>query len=89
MSPDSVIQIDVSTFLILVFAAINLLVLGPLAWIVKNAIEEQRQMKRAHNEFTVYAHKEFVRKTDHESALREIKTMLSKIFDKLDGKADK
>lgn len=86
---DALIQINVSTFLILIFAIVNVLVLGPLAWIVKSAIDEQKNIKQSHSDFKEYAHKEFVRKSDYETALHEIKTLLDRIFDKLDGKADK
>lgn len=58
-------------------------------WILKviwDAVTELRQdMKDLNKE----VHEDFVRKEDYRVDIAEIKQMLARIFDKLDGKVDK
>lgn len=89
VSPDTIIQFDIGTFLAIIGASISVLIIGPLAWIVRGLIGDVKELKRTSGEFEKEVNREFVRKTDHVLEMREIKDLLRQIFDKLDGKADK
>lgn len=89
MSPDTVIQMDIGTVFALLGGLISVLLFGPVVWILKSALSDLKSLRQDASNFREYAHKEFVRKTDYEKALQEIKELLNRIFDKLDGKADK
>lgn len=89
MGPETIIQFNVGTFFTLVGMAVSVLIIGPLAWIVRGLIGDVKELKRASGDFEKEVNKEFVRKTDYVMEMREIKNLLRQIFDKLDGKADK
>ena len=59
------------------------------AWVLNtlwNGIKHlESEMKELNREFN----QEFVRREDFKEAIRDLKDMLSKIFDRLDSKADK
>lgn len=58
-------------------------------WMLKVIWDALRDLK---NEITVLnkeMHQDFVRRDDFTEAVRRIETMCERIFDKLDGKADK
>jgi len=83
------VTVDSRLIVSLLMFVITLLVIGPLTWILKTAIRDLRQLQ---NDFT--DHKEalpdrYVRRTEYESDVKDIKSMLTKLFDKIDGKADK
>ncbi len=61
--------------------AINILVIGPLAWIVKGAMEEQKKIRGDHEELREHVNTHFQRKSDHINELAEIKALIAKIFD--------
>lgn len=89
MTADTLIQVDISTFIMVLFGTVNVVIIGPLAWIVRSAISEQKEMKKEHDSFREYAHREFVRKVDYVHDMTEIKALLNRIFDKLDDKEDR
>ena len=89
ITPETTVQIDISTIFAIFGAIIAVLALGPIAFLLKGALVEQKEMKEAHSNFKDEVNREFVRKSDHINALNEIKGMLNKIFDRLDDKADK
>lgn len=89
MGEETYIQVDIGTFLTFVWGAISILILGPVAWIVKGLLEAQKKIKEDHSAFRDEVHREFVRKSDYIDQLSEIKDLIRRIYDKLDGKADK
>jgi len=82
---DTVIALDISTAVMLIFGVINLTILGPVAWILKGVIADIKKLDQQHHEFKDHVHLEYARLSE----IREIKDLLNRIFDKLDGKADK
>lgn len=76
----------------LVVGGANLL----LGWLLKVIWDSVTDLKREDkalaekvNNIEVLVAGDYVRKHDFEEAFKEVKLMLGKIFDKLDGKADK
>lgn len=89
MTAETVVSFDLSTLVILVFAVINLLVLGPISWILGNAIRDMRELGDELEELKDEVHVHYLRKEEYRENIKEIKEMLAKIFDKLEAKADK
>ena len=58
---------------------------GLLGWIVRILWEEQQQLRQDMQKLPEI----YVRRDDWKDQIKEVKDMLAKIFDKLDGKADK
>lgn len=58
-------------------------------WILKTIWDAIKDLKRDVKELNREVNQDFVRKDDFREAVKDIKDMLAKIFDKLDGKADK
>lgn len=89
MGEGAVITIDLSTAVVIVFAAINLIVLGPVAWIVNGLIRDHKELVADLAQFKSSVGKEFVRETQYRRDIQDLKDMLGRLFEKLDGKADK
>jgi len=58
-------------------------------WILKTIWEAIKDLKKDVKELNREVNQDFVRKDDFREAVKDIKDMLSKIFDKLDAKVDK
>lgn len=58
-------------------------------WMLKVIWDAIRDLKRDVKELNADMHQDFVRKDDFTEAVRRIEYMCERIFDKLDGKADK
>lgn len=71
------------------FNAVLTLGSAVIGWILKAVWESIKDLKNEIKELTVEVHQDFVRRDDFKDSMKEIKDMLSKIFDKLDEKADK
>lgn len=83
------ISINAQTVLSFLGLVITLLLIGPLGWIVKGALKDLRQLEsdfRGHKEGLP---EKYVPRREYENDVSEIKSMLHKIFDKLDEKQDK
>lgn len=85
----ALITIDVGTFLILLLAIVNILVVGPTAWILKMAVSDLRKLEKSHDDLEKALPLMYVHKDDYHRDIQDIKEMLGRIFEKLDGKADK
>lgn len=86
---ETVIAVEVSTLLAFIFGGINLLVLGPVAWILKGAIVDLRRLEDKHLELKSTVQTQYIHKDHYGRDIREIKDVLNEINRKLDGKADK
>ena len=89
MGAETVITFDLSTFIVLVFAVINLVVLGPVSWILGNAIKDLRGLQRDFELFQKEVHLNYVRRNEYNKDMSEIKVLLKEIFDKMNTKVDK
>jgi hypothetical protein len=58
-------------------------------WILKTIWDAIKEIKRDVKDLNREVNQDFVRKDDFRDAVKRIEDMLGKIFDKLDGKADK
>ena len=65
-------------------------------WVLKVIWDGQAKIQESHadmreklHEFQTQMHSDFVRREDFKDFAQEMKDMLSKIYDKLDNKADK
>lgn len=58
-------------------------------WILKTIWDAIKELRDDIKEINHEVHQDFVRRDDFKDAIVDIKEMLSKIFDKLDNKADK
>ena len=65
------------------------LMLGIGGWFARQVWDSMQQLKRDLKELEVSLPKEYVRKDELMHTLSRIEQTLSKLFDKLDGKADK
>lgn len=72
-----------------VFNAVISLMGAIVGWVLKTIWDTLRDMKQEIRDLTVEVHQDFARRDDFKEAVKEIKDMLYKIFDKLDEKADK
>jgi len=66
------------------------------AWVLKVIWDGQAKIQESHadmreklHDFQTQMHSDFVRREDFKDFAQEMKDMLSKIYDKLDNKADK
>jgi len=58
-------------------------------WMLKVIWDAIRDLKREVSTINREVHADFVRREEFSDAIRRIETMCERIFDKLDGKADK
>ncbi len=58
-------------------------------WVLKTIWDAIKEIKRDVKELNREVNQDFVRKDDFKDAVRDIKDMLGKIFDRLDSKVDK
>ena len=58
-------------------------------WVLKTIWDSINILKYDVKEITREINQDFVRREDFKDSIKEIKDMLGKIFDKLDGKLDK
>ena len=58
-------------------------------WLLKTIWDSIRDLKQEIRELAVEVHQDFARRDDFKDAIKEVKDMLVRIFDKLDDKADK
>lgn len=86
---ETVIAVEVSTLLAFVFGGINLVVLGPVAWILKDAIADLRRIEAQYLGLKDTVQTQYIHKDHYGRDIREIKDVLNEINRKLDGKADK
>ena len=63
--------------------------LAAIGWFSRQVWEAVNQLRRDLHEIEVDLPKSYVRKDEFADSIKEIKTMLEKIFDRLEGKADK
>jgi hypothetical protein len=77
---ETAITIELSSLLALLFAAINLIVLGPIAWILRNIAITMRKLETAHDALKDRVFLEFVSKSDYTRDMQEIKTVLQEIL---------
>lgn len=64
-------------------------VLAGIGWFSRQIWEAVSELRRDIHEIEVDLPKSYVRKDEFAESVREIKSMLEKIFDKLDSKVDK
>lgn len=83
------ITLSVTAFLGIIFGLINLLVIGPVAWILKGAVSDIKELEADHDSLKERVLTEYVHKAEYSEDIGEIKDTLNKIFNKLDEKADK
>lgn len=86
---ETVIAVEVSTLLAFVFGAINLVVLGPIAWILKDAITDLRSIEAQHLALKDTLQTQYIHKDHYGRDIRDIKDVLNEINRKIDNKADK
>ncbi len=72
-----------------IFNAVISIMGAVVGWVLKTIWDTLRDMKQEIRDLTVEVHQDFARRDDFKEAVKEIKDMLYKIFDKLDEKADK
>ena len=60
-----------------------------LGWIIKSIYDAMNALKDDVKEIEREIHTEYVRKDDYKDDIKELKEMLSAIFKRLEGKADK
>lgn len=58
-------------------------------WVLKTIWDSIRDLKMEIRSLAVEVHQDFARRDDVKDAIKDIKEMLVRIFDKLDDKADK
>jgi hypothetical protein len=58
-------------------------------WFLKTIWDSVRDLKAEIRSLSLEMHQDFARRDDFKEAIKEIKDMLVRIFDKLDDKADK
>lgn len=63
--------------------------LAAIGWFSRQVWEAVNQLRRDLHEIEVDLPKSYVRKDEFADSIKEIKAMLEKIFDRLEGKADK
>jgi predicted RNA-binding protein with EMAP domain len=63
--------------------------LSAIGWFSRQIWEAVKELRRDLHEIEVDLPKSYVRKDEFADSVKEIKAMLEKIFDRLDGKADK
>jgi len=90
------ISLDINTVLIATIGIITVIVNGPVAWILRNVVKEQKRLdqqhtnlEKEHGRFKEKVQDEFVKQKDLYPRLGRMENTLDNIFNKLDGKADK
>lgn len=89
MGGETVVSVELSTFLISIFGIVNLVILGPAVWILKSVIADLRSLQKEHGELKDEVHTKYVHKEDYGRDIKELKDMVRGLYDKLDSKADK
>jgi aspartate aminotransferase-like enzyme len=64
-------------------------VLAVIGWFARRLYEATEQLRKDVHQIEVDLPKHYVLKDEFNDNIKEVKEMLGKIFDKLDGKADK
>lgn len=64
-------------------------VLATVGWFARRLYEATEQLRKDVHQIEVDLPKHYVQKDEFSDNLKEVKEMLGKIFDKLDGKVDK
>ena len=75
------ITLEISTVALLVIGAINLIVLGPLAWIIKGAIHDLRDLQREHHEFKDNVHTQYVRHDNYQHDLGKLERLIEGLYE--------
>lgn len=83
------VTVSIDTLIGAVSAVMMIVLFGPLAWVVKGLINDQKTLEYEITKHKQYVADECVKKSDHNSDMKDIKQMFHAIFDKLDKKADK
>lgn len=76
------IEIDASMFL----SILTLLIFGPVGWMIKSLITDMRRLDKKISEVELHTAETYVEKDDLHRELKEIKDMISRVFEKLDAK---
>lgn len=83
------ITLSMTAFLGIIFGLINLLVIGPVAWILKGAVSDIKELEADHDKLKERVLTEYVHKSEYRDDIEEIKESLNAIYNKLEAKADK
>lgn len=86
---ETTVVLDAVSAIYIIFSAISMLVLGPLAWIVRGSLKDLKDLERRHVDLRYELPREYVRRDDYLRDITEIKSILHQIYQKLDNKADK
>lgn len=87
--PETVVTIDISTFFMMGIGFINLLVIGPIGWILRGAIRDLRNVENQQAELEKSLPKEYVRQEHYRHDIDQILKKLDAIYVTLNTKADK
>lgn len=63
---------------------LSLLIIGPVGWLLRAMIVDVRKIQAELNEHKSDVHRNYVTKADLHRDLGEIKSMISRVFEKLD-----
>lgn len=85
----AIITLDIETFFVVAFAIVNLIVLGPIAWLLRGSLQDLRDLERNHYKLKEELPEKYVRQDIYARDIDEIKQMLQKIFGELKEKVDK
>lgn len=72
-----------------IWFVLTIVLVGPIAWILKGAVADLKALEKDHEKLKTELPKDYVMKADHNRDMAEIKDLLRRIFEKLDGKADR
>lgn len=86
---ETIIAVNVSTFVIFMLGAINLVVLGPIAWILRSAISDIKRIELEHDQFKDNVQTKYVRIERYVDDVKRLEQLVRGLYDKLDQKADK
>lgn len=84
--PETSITLELSTAFMLALGVVNLLVLGPVAWILKGALSDLRQLQRDHNALKEDLPKNYVPKIDYRADVGELKRLIEGLYDIVNGR---
>lgn len=83
------ITIGVDTLFGAIWFVLTVVLVGPIAWILKGAVADLKTIEKEHDALKSDLPKTYVMKSDYHRDMGDIKTMLRQIYEKLDGKADR
>ena len=86
---DQSIVVNVNMLITILGAIVTVLLIGPIAWIVRSAVTDLRRLDDLYHDLHQQMLSNFVKKEDYRDDMAEIKSTLRQILDKVDGKADK